>query len=338
MNRARTFSHLPCRAESRRSGLAQSNLRRAAILPIVAVCIVILFVAAALAVDIARVHVTRAELRTATDAAARAAVDTLSRTQSVDKARLAAQQIAAENTVAGDPLQIDPAKIVFGRSTAQADGSFAFTSGDEPFNSVRVTGERVNGSPSGPVTLMFGPIFGVTEFQPVQISTATRLDRDIGLVLDVSGSMRSFGRFDALKNALAVFLAEINKTKEEEFVSLSVYSTSARPLVQITSDMALIQTTFDQQSPGGLTAIGEGLRVGLNSVQNDPRARDLAEKTIIVMTDGNQNRGVSPAIVAGNARDQNVVVHTITFSSGANQSLMKTVASTTGGIHLHAEK
>ena len=315
----------------------KSRARRAAILPIVAVCIVILFVAAALAIDIARIHVTRAELRTATDAAARAAVDTLSRTQSVDQARLAAQQIALENDVAGEPLQIAADRIVFGRSSAQADGSFAFVAGDTPFNSARVTGERIDGSPSGSVSLFFGPIFGVSDFQPVQVSSAMRLDRDIGLVLDVSGSMGNFGRIDALRNAVAVFLAELNNSQADEFVSLSVYSTSARPVVAMTNNMAAIQAGLDSQNVGGRTAIGEGLQVGLNSVRNDPQARGLAEKTIIVMTDGNQNEGVSPAVIARTARDQDVVVHTITFSRGANQSLMRTVAQTTGGIHLHAD-
>ncbi len=40
--------------------------RRGAMLPLLAVVMVILFVAAALSIDIARIHVTRSELRTAT--------------------------------------------------------------------------------------------------------------------------------------------------------------------------------------------------------------------------------------------------------------------------------
>jgi len=308
---------------------------KGAILPIVAVCIVILFIAAALAVDIARIHVTRAELRTATDAAARAAVDTLSRTQSQAAAIAAAKQMANENSVAGDGLLLADDKIIFGRSVAQADGTFVFTEGDAPFNSVRVVGERVEGSPSGPVGLVFGPIFGVSNFQPVQSCTATRLDRDIALVLDVSGSMNSFGRFPALQNAVTVFLQEIAQTQEEEFVSLSTYSTSAQNLVQITSDMAAIDAEFRRQRPGGRTAVGQGLQVGLNSVVNDPLARDLAEKTVIIMTDGNHNQGINPLTVA-NGINNGVVVHTITFSRGANQNLMRQVAEATGGTHLHA--
>jgi hypothetical protein len=47
------------------------SARAGAMLPLIAVTMVILFVAAVLAIDIARIHVTKAELRTATDAAAR---------------------------------------------------------------------------------------------------------------------------------------------------------------------------------------------------------------------------------------------------------------------------
>lgn len=312
------------------------RIRRGAMLPLIAVCLIILFVAAALAIDIARVHVTRAELRTATDAAAQAAAETLSRKQNKSDALLAAKDLAESNLVAGKPLQLRDQNVVFGRSSPQADGSFLFAESEDRINSVRVIGQRTKGSLSGPVHLMFGPVFGVKEFEPVQVCTATRLDRDIALVLDVSGSMRSFGRFDALKNAVSVFLSEIQKTPDEELVSLSVYSSSARKLVPITNDMSLIDRQLRRQRASGTTAIGEGLRVGLGSVKNDPRSRELAEKTVIVMTDGNHNRGISPLTIAAQAKRDKITVHTITFSQGANQSLMRQVAQQTGGIHLHA--
>ena len=55
------------------------------------------------------------------------------------------------------------------------------------------------------------------------------------------------------------------------------------------------------------------------------------------MTDGRQNRGVSPDIVVRDAEAAGVVVHTITFSEGANQALMQEVAEIGRGIHLHAD-
>jgi Mg-chelatase subunit ChlD len=184
--------------------------------------------------------------------------------------------------------------------------------------------------------LMFAPLFGVAQFEPVQVATAGRLDRDIALVLDVSGSMAQFGRFQALKNALSVFLTQLQNTRQDEFVSLTVYATTATKLQELTPNLAEVQNAFRSSSPDGFTAIGLGLRTGIQSVLNDPQARGLVSKSVIVMTDGNHNTGINPLQVAPLAAANNVVVHTITFSSGANQGLMRAVAAATGGVHLHA--
>ena len=129
--------------------------RQGAMLPLIAVAIVILFVAAVLAIDVARMHVVRSELRTATDAAARAAVESLGRTESEADAIDAALAIARLNPVAGEPLDLDPDQIVFGSAQQNADGTFTFFAegtGSDPnaiANSVRVLGERTSTSPNG---------------------------------------------------------------------------------------------------------------------------------------------------------------------------------------------
>lgn len=313
------------------------NTRVGAMLPMLAVVIVILFVAAALSVDIARIHVTRSELRTATDAAARAAVEALGREQSQEAAINAALSIANANEVAGERLTLDPNNILFGTANQNGDGSFSFEEGEDPINSVRVIGARTSGSPDGPVGLLFGPMFGVTEFNPVQSAVATRTDRDIALVLDVSGSMNNFGRFNALQNALDFFLLELENSPQEERVSLTVYSTFSRKVVDMTSDLNLIRTEFANESPGGRTGIGRGLQTGLDSILNDPNSRQFALKSIVVMTDGRWNEGIIPTDVAEDCAAENVQVHTITFSRGANKRLMEDVAEIADGIHLHAD-
>lgn len=306
-------------------------------LPYVAVVVVVLFIAAAFAVDVASMHMVRSELRTATDAAARAGVEALGRTQSTNEAIDAALRIAEENIVAAEGLKLDRDQIVLGTSGQSPDGTFFFQPNQTPFNSVRVIGERTAGSPSGPVSLFFAPVLGFTDFQPVQSATATRIDRDIALVLDVSGSMSINNRFGALQNALNVFLAELDQTPQDERLSLTVYSTRERKLVNLTPDLGQIRNAFASETPNGFTAIGRGLDRGLDSIQNDPGARAFSLKSIIVMTDGNQNRGVPPDVIARKCKRAGVVVHTITFSQGANQALMKQVADIADGIHLHAD-
>ncbi|MFK7767141.1 MAG: VWA domain-containing protein [Mariniblastus sp.] len=319
---------------ARRSG----NARTGAMLPLIAVVIIILFCAAVLAIDVARIHVTRSELRTATDAAARAGCEALGRQQSTAAAVSAALAIARENRVAGEPLDLDENNIVFGSAVLQGDGSFAFqTATGNDINSIRVVGERTAGSPNGPVNTMFGRMFGVNTFEPVQSATATRLDRDIALVLDKSGSMSSFGRFDALLNGVNVFLNELQTTTQQENVSLTAYDTFPNKLVDMTTDLNAIQQAINAETPNGFTGIGRALNMGLDSIQNDPNARQFSLKSIVLMTDGRQNRGVDPLTVAAICRDAGVQVHTITFSEGAQQDLMRGVAQVTGGTHIHAD-
>lgn len=311
--------------------------RQGAMLVVVATTIILLFLAAALAVDVAHIHMVRAELRSATDAAARAGAEALGRLENEDAAIDAALAIASANVVFGKPLVIERTDVEIGRNDPQADGSFLFTVGGTPANAVRVTGRRQSGSPSGPVPLMFAPLFGVSQVEPVQIATAGRLDRDIALVLDVSGSMSEQGRFPALKNALAIFLDELAGTEQDEQVSLTKYSTTAAKLHVLTTDLDAVRSSFEGTSPNGYTAIGLGLQTGLDSVLHDPAARKLVTRSVIIMTDGIHNTGISPLAVAPLAKEQKVVVHTITFSSGANQDMMRQVAALTGGVHLHAD-
>lgn len=319
------------------SALRRFAPRDGAMLPFIAIVIVILFITAAFAIDIARIHVTRSELRTATDAAAKAGVEALGREQSTNAATDAALAIARENIVAGEGFLLDPNNVIFGSSGQNENGTFFFEEGGQPLNSVRVIGEKTRNSPAGSASLFFTPLFGLADFEPIQVATATRVDRDIALVLDVSGSMASNGRFEALSNALDVFLSELDNTPQRENLSLTVYSTTERNIQELTTDLVLIQDAFANESPEGFTAIGQGLNTGLNSILNDPNARPFALKSIIVMTDGNQNRGVNPLQIAPLCRDAGVVVHTITFSEGANESLMAQVAEIGEGLHIHAD-
>ena len=316
--------------------------RQGAMLPLIAVAIVILFVAAVFAIDVARIHVVRSELRTATDAAARAAVESLGRTESEADAIEAALAIARLNPVAGEPLDLDPDQIVFGSAQQNADGTFTFSegTGSDPnaiANSVRVLGERTSTSPNGEVGTFFGGLFGVDNFETTQSATATRLDRDIALVLDKSGSMNTDNRFAGLLDGVSVFVSELNASKPRENVSLIVYDIFPQKLLGLSEDLDAFLPEVNAQTPSGFTGIGRAMEVGLDSVLNDPNASRLALRSMIVMTDGRQNRGIKPLVVAEKCRRANVVVHTITFSAGANQQLMQDVADLTGGTHLHAD-
>ncbi len=303
---------------------------------LIVTALIILLVAAAIGIDVAYMHVTQAELRTATDAAARAGVEALGRTQNVDAARQAAINFAARNTVAGSPLLLTGADIEIGSTVGGNNSKFTFQRGANPPTAMRITGRRTANSPSGAVALFFGPMFGQTDFQPIQLATAARLDIDISLVLDVSGSMTEQNRFPGLVNAVGVFINELEQTPQEERCSMSVYSTNSQKEVAMTTNLQSINQRLSQFSPNGLTAIGRGMQVGVTTF-SDPNARPFALRAMIVMTDGQHNTGIHPSAVVASIRQQNVTIHTITFSPGANQNTMRQVANAGGGIHIHAD-
>ena len=297
--------------------------------------LVILLVMAVFSIDIAYMQRTRIQLRTATDAATRAASEALSRTQSVSQARQAALDVAELNPVANNPLSLDADDIIFGNANLQLDGTYTFTPGGVPVNGVRITGKRTPNAPDGSVNFLLASIIGRDTFEPIFQSTSLALDRDICLVLDRSGSM-SGAKIQALKDAVNVFIDVLEASPVEERLALASYSTTGTKDHVLTGNLSAIRAIVNGYNAAGWTAIGQGLQIGTDSVEFDPAARPFAEKAIVLMTDGLQNRPpdvetVVPTVVA---RDH--VCHTITFGSGADQVLMAQIAADTGGEHHHA--
>ncbi len=308
---------------------------------LIAVSIVILLVGAVFSVDVAYMHMVRAELRTATDAAARAGSETLARTQDIAQARAAAIAVAEQNIVAGNGLTLLPEDISVGSLQPNA-GRFNFLDNGTPLTAVRVQGRRQSSSADGAVPLFFAKVFSTTQFEPVQFATAAANVRDVALVLDISGSMADPSgpgtRLDALKVAVNIFLDEIAISSPTTNLSLTSYSTTPTKVLDLTNNYASVRAQVNAFAPAGFTAIGNALVMGSGSLVNDPLSRSFAFKTVILMTDGNHNTGPSPAITVATPVARGQTVHTITFSSGANQPLMQTVAAATqGGIHLHAD-
>ena len=315
--------------------------RTGAMLPMIALTMVILIVGLVFSIDIAYMHMVRAELRTATDAAARAGAETLARTQDEGQAIEAAIQIAALNRVSSAPLELTPDQIVLGTTVAGDDGSLVFSPGEQPFTAVRVVGDRSDGSAQGAVPLFFGSLLGRSNFEPILAATASSSVLDIALVLDRSGSMRTeeagITRIEALQAAVAVFLEEIQSSSPNSNVSLTTYSTNSTRDLPLTDQLDQVGNQVAELPAQGFTNIFQALQQGSDSLLEDPLTRPHAKKVIILMTDGNFNVGGTPIPSAESAAAEGQTIHTITFSSGANQEIMMQCAEIGGGIHLHAD-
>ena len=314
----------------------QNIQRRGAMLPMVALTLVILFVGVVFCIEIAYIHMVRAELRTATDAAARAGAETLARTQDENAAIDAAIAVASQNSVAGTGLTLAANQIEFGNTELGANNKFNFVPSQLPFTAVRIVGDRTANGPQGSVPLFFGRLLGQIDFQPTQTATASSSTRDIALVLDRSGSMTGT-RIAALQVAVQAFIDEVNDSSPTSTISLTTYATSSSRDLPLTSNYNDIQNEVAQLTPGGFTNIRQGLQQGSDSLQQDAGSRRFAEKTIVLMTDGNFNVGGTPIPSAQLAAGRDHQIHTITFGSGANQTVMQQVAGLGDGIHIHAD-
>lgn len=341
--------------------------RRGAMLVLIAVTLPLMLIMVAFAVDVAWMQLVRTELRTATDAGARAGAKQLSLQQDQAAARAAAKDAAAQNLVAGSPLIVQDNEIEFGLSQqATADSRFLFTPGGDLLNAVRVTGNRTQNSAGGPVALFLGNVMGVPEFEPTLTAVSTQLDRDICLVVDRSGSMMrdEFGnnisqprcdpphatrsKWAALDVAVAGFLAELDNTAQTEQCGLASYSSAGSAcgfrfgtsdinarLSFNYGDIRSAMANIGSRPVAGFTNINAGIRDGIR-VLTDNNARAFALRTMVVMTDGRHNRGPEPVIAARAAAARNITIHTVTFSDEADFRRMRDVAAATGGQHFHA--
>lgn len=313
----------------------KANRRQGAMLVLIVIMMLGFMVAVAFSVDIAQMHLSRTELRSATDAAAKAAAENLSRTQDIDAAITRGQQIAALNTVNNEPLLLARSDFEFGRSQENETGRFEFDPSSFPTNSVRVNGRRTVGSPSGPVPLFFGNIMGVQFFEPTSDAAATYIERDIVLVVDRSGSMTGI-KFAELRSAIDVFVDTLDETPVDERVGLASYSEFATQNVQLTENLEEISDAMSLLVTAGFTSISRGMDAG-KAIMDGSRSANFVERTMIVMTDGRHNRGPEPRNTALLLAADGVQIHTITFGSDADLPRMQEVAAIGGGDHFHAD-
>lgn len=163
--------------------------RRGAAHVLIAMMLMGFIITAALTVDFAYMQLIRTELRSATDAAAKAGAEALARTQDSDQAIAAAVAYAAANEVAGRPFTIRDTDVTLGRVSSQNNGAWEFSPNAEPYNAVRVNGNINDNALFGSVPTFFGPAFGHANFRTSQQATAGQQEVEVCLCLDRSGSM-----------------------------------------------------------------------------------------------------------------------------------------------------
>ncbi|MEM9369086.1 MAG: Tad domain-containing protein [Planctomycetota bacterium] len=137
--------------------------------------------------------------------------------------------------------------------------------------------------------------------------------------------------------AIQAFLGVLDQTPQNEQVAIASYASSGSRDLWLTTEFGDVTSTVNALNTGGSTAIGLGMQQGFTTFEH-ANARPFATKTMVVMTDGNHNRGIDPDDVAVSLMSTgNLDIQTVTFGGGANQQAMIEVANIGNGNHYHAE-
>lgn len=367
----------------------QPPTRRGASAVLIAAMLFVFVVCTALTVDVAYMQLIRTELRVATDAAAKAAAETLATTEDKEEATRIAKSYASENMVGGQPFQINDTDVQFGRVTRTSSGRYVFAAGATPENAVNVLGRLAVDARTKPIALFFAPALGHADFSTSHSATASQQDVEVCLCLDRSGSMlfdmsgddweyppnnpnlSSFtewgtlwrnhlspphpddSRWAILADAVNLFLVEAGRYDAPPRTSLITWSADYSmpvepftPYLASSINVALPESGSDDWASnanaieGAVNALeampmmgGTNMSAGLDlavAELSGSNSSGLANKIVILLSDGVWNTGRDPLEAAQDAAALGITVHTISMLS-SDQETLEQIAATTGG-------
>lgn len=324
----------------------------------------------AFSVEVGRMYLVRSQLQTAVDAGALAAALQLrAEPENIAAAVRAGRDFVQRNragafvTVPVDAISInagrwDTTRRTFAASEANADA-------------IQVSG-NLDKEP-----LFFGKALGLTTFavprSAIAIGGGSPLD--IVMTLDLSGSMGSQGRIEALRDAAPRFIEVLQEVGDKDRVGVMGYGAmiskydpagkghsgvpyTAAPQSMypgddwcgvleagLTFDLDHIRsnvldaTTLTANKYNGWTPVGGALRDSSHYLGLN--ARTGVERVVVLMSDGRANKpnGNGPGYaldMAAYAASQKIKVYTISLGNGADENLMQQIADATGGEHIIA--
>jgi len=112
----------------------------------------------------------------------------------------------------------------------------------------------------------------------------------------------------------------------------------ARKDYGFTTSFADLRKTLKQRGNHpiyGATNMAAGIDKGVEML-TAADVKPYAQRTMVLMTDGQWNEGQNPVAAAEVARDKGIVIHVVTFLPAAMSADAKAVATTTGGLYIHA--
>jgi len=167
----------------------QAKDRKGSSMALIAIMLSVFAIMAAITIDFAYMGLVKTELRIATDAAAKAGVEALSRTENIDSARQAAVNYAAANKVGGQPFSLSTSDVTIGKLVQSPSGDWGFVASVDKPNAVRIEAKTGGDAMHSAIDLFFGSVLGAPSFTPSYSATAGQQDVAVCLSIDRSGSM-----------------------------------------------------------------------------------------------------------------------------------------------------
>lgn len=331
----------------------------------VVILLPVLFLLAAMAINLAYIQVINTKVQIVTDASVRSAGRIYSETGDETQALAAARQVAALNPVQSIVVPIAASDLEYGLSQRNAHNQAYTFSASTNGNAVRLTTNSFAGG-AGTALQPFFPTFGSTfDIRPTCTATNSQTTLDVSVIVDRSGSMSyaadessgggtpaaapagwSYGdpvppnsRWLDLVASVGGFCDELERTAKVEKVGLVSYSNTTTREVDLTDNYGEIDTkllAISAEFNGGMTAVGDAILEGVEAVTHPSLSRPWASNALVLMSDGNHNQGSDPLAAAANAAAENIPIYTVSFSVEADQALMQQIADMTGGTHYHA--
>ena len=173
--------------------------------------------------------------------------------------------------------------------------------------------------------------------QGKEIKAENRKDAVLTFVIDVSGSMNQENRLGLVKQSLAVL---VNELRAADKVGIVVFGTTARTLLEATSNKSDILRVIDSLQPEGATNTEAGLRLGYQVAEK--AFKGGAINRVILCSDGVANSGETSADALltkiKQESESGVTLSTVGFGMGNyNDVLMEQLADKGDGNYAYVD-
>lgn len=201
---------LASRGSRPRLAVTRRRRRRGNYAVIFAATLFVMLAFGALSVDVAWMHVVRAQAQDVADAASQAAMVVYKRTGDTGEAGTAAAGIVARNPIGGGPGTLDALDFGYWSTSGGANTFVPSTAG---INAVRASVSRAG---DNSVTLFLARIFGRDTFEVHGQATSAQRDVRVLLVMDITGSWHAWHNsqvdFNYARAAAVNFLDQLTTT------------------------------------------------------------------------------------------------------------------------------